>query len=213
MGRYSAGGGGVFQLSGTKVMPDFGKTGAAFPGAGGTTVMPWHLGQEICLPEYCSSHCKCCPQWEQLNFNSLITGFFSDGMTIAEYCRIVQHLFPSMGDVSRSQRVAPTLAPTLRATVMGETTLARVGCEPRSRIHQERDSTCSRRFLRCGFSNEGHLTDVQAPEHVSREDPPLFLQAASGPSDRRNRDGIGRHKRGHGNMRPRKAIEVQQNYL
>jgi hypothetical protein len=79
--RYPAAGGGgaevdgddgACQLSGTKVMPDLGGEDAFFCGRDGTTVMVWHLGQEICRPEYCSSHCKCCPQWEQLNFNSLI---------------------------------------------------------------------------------------------------------------------------------------------
>jgi hypothetical protein len=74
-------------------MPDLGKTGAAFPAAGGTTVMPWHLGQAICLPEYWSSHCKCCPQWEQLNFNSLITVCLPTSRTIAENAEIVQLLF------------------------------------------------------------------------------------------------------------------------
>jgi hypothetical protein len=57
VGRYSAVGGGgdeagVCQLSGTKVMPDLSGVGAIFCEKGGTTVMAWHLGQEICRPRY-----------------------------------------------------------------------------------------------------------------------------------------------------------------
>ena len=78
--RYLApDGGGVFQLSGTKVMPDFCGTGAVFPGTGGTTVRPLQDGHGICRPEYCSSHSRCCPQCEQLNLNWLIKSLCLSG--------------------------------------------------------------------------------------------------------------------------------------
>jgi hypothetical protein len=43
---------GFCQLSGTKVMPDFCGVGAAVPGAAGTTVRAWQAGQGICRPAY-----------------------------------------------------------------------------------------------------------------------------------------------------------------
>src|SRR5208283_1958817 len=55
---------GFCQLSGTKVMPDFCGDGAAFPGTAGTTVRAWQAGQGICRPENCSSHSRRCRQCE-----------------------------------------------------------------------------------------------------------------------------------------------------
>jgi hypothetical protein len=106
-------GGGVRQLSGTKVMPDFCTAGAAFPGTGGTTVRPLQVGHGICRPEYCSSHSRCCPQWEQLNLNWLIKSLCLTGTDCESRRRIRPAIF-SWGDRCWAYRV-----------------LARVNCPPR----------------------------------------------------------------------------------
>jgi len=94
------GGGGVFsaagfcQLSGIKVMPDFFEDGAGLAGTSGIRVRAWQEGQEICPPEYSSSHSRLCPHWEQLNLRQLISFSSPAGRIIGGNGEFVQLFLP-----------------------------------------------------------------------------------------------------------------------
>ena len=97
------GGGGAFsaagfcQLSGTKVMPDFCGGGAGLAGTSGIRVRAWQEGQEISRLEYCSSHSRGCPHWEQLNLKQLISFSSLAGRILGGNGEIVQLFRPFHG--------------------------------------------------------------------------------------------------------------------